>query len=45
VRGEGVVEFTDLVIYVLKQMGSRKCNTLTGVPNELIIENLRRLEA
>jgi pyruvate formate lyase activating enzyme len=41
---EGVVELTDLVLYDLKQMDSRAHRALTGVPNELIIENLRRLD-
>jgi len=41
---EGVVRFTDLVLYDLKQMDSRAHRALTGVPNELIIDNLRRLD-
>ena len=41
---EGVLEFTDLVLYDLKQMDSGVHRALTGVPNELIIENLRRLD-
>ena len=41
---EGVLEFTDLVLYDLKQMDSGVHRALTGVPNELIIDNLRRLD-
>ncbi|MBL7168190.1 glycyl-radical enzyme activating protein [Candidatus Bathyarchaeota archaeon] len=41
---EGVLEFTDLVLYDLKQMDSEVHKALTGVTNELIIENLRRLD-
>ena len=41
---EGVLEFTDLVLYDLKQMDSEVHRALTGVPSELIIENLRRLD-
>lgn len=41
---EGILEFTDLVLYDLKQMDSGVHRALTGVPNELIIENLRRLD-
>ncbi len=39
-----VLEFTDLVLYDLKQMDSGMHIALTGVPNDLIIENLRRLD-
>ena len=41
---ERVLEFTDLVLYDLKQMDSGMHRALTGVPSELIIENLRRLD-
>ena len=40
---EEVLKFTDLILYDLKQMNSGVHRALTGVPNELIIENLRRL--
>ena len=42
---EEVLESTDLVLYDLKQMDSNLHRELMGVPNELIIENLRRLDA
>ena len=38
-----VLEYTDLVLYDLKQMelaGHQKC---TGVPNDLILENVKRI--
>lgn len=41
---ERVLKSTDLVLYDLKQMDSELHRALTGVPNELIIENLRRLD-
>ena len=41
---EEVLKFTDLVLYDLKQMNSGVHRALTGVPNELIVENLRRLD-
>ncbi|HUS78349.1 MAG TPA: glycyl-radical enzyme activating protein [Patescibacteria group bacterium] len=41
---EEALEFTDLVLYDLKQMDSGVHRALTGVPNELIIDNLRRLD-
>ena len=41
---ERVLEFTDLVLYDLKQMDSEAHRALTGVTNDLIIENLRRLD-
>lgn len=41
---EEVLKFTDLILYDLKQMNSGVHRALTGVPNELIIENLRRLD-
>jgi pyruvate formate lyase activating enzyme len=41
---EEVIKVTDLVLYDLKQMNSGVHRALTGVPNELIVENLRRLD-
>ena len=41
---EGVLEFTDLVLYDLKHMDPEEHKTLTGVSNELIVENLHRLD-
>lgn len=40
---EKLLEFTDLVLYDIKHMDSDRHRALTGVPNELIVENLRRL--
>ncbi len=41
---EEALELTDLVLYDLKQRDSEVHRALTGVPNELIIDNLRRLD-
>ena len=42
---EEVLEHVDLVLYDIKQMDSEKHREYTGVPNELILENLRKLDA
>lgn len=42
---EEVLEYVDLVLFDIKQMDSRKHKEYTGVPNELILENLRKLDA
>lgn len=39
-----VLEFTDLVLYDLKHLDSETHKRLTGVSNELILENLGRLD-
>ncbi len=39
----GLSEYVDLFLYDLKIMDSKKHNKYTGVPNELILENLREL--
>jgi len=38
---ERVVEYTDLLLYDLKTLDSGKHKEFTGVPNDLIIENLK----
>lgn len=38
-----VLEFVDLVLYDFKHMDSIEHKRLTGVPNELILENARRI--
>jgi len=43
-RLEGLLAHTDLVLYDLKQMNSEQHRRLTGVPNELILANLRRID-
>ena len=40
-----ILRFMDLVLYDLKHMDSSKHRQRTGVPNELILDNLRRLDA
>jgi pyruvate formate lyase activating enzyme len=40
-----VAEHADLVLYDIKHMDSARHRELTGVPNEVILENLRRLYA
>lgn len=42
---EQIRENVDLFLYDLKHMDSRRHREVTGVPNELILENLRRLSA
>jgi pyruvate formate lyase activating enzyme len=41
---EGVLEHVDLVLYDIKQMDSERHKEYTGVPNELIIENLKKID-
>ena len=41
---EEVLPYTDLVLYDLKHMDSGAHKKLTGVPNELILENLKLLD-
>lgn len=41
---EGLLPFTDLVLYDLKHMDDRRHRELTGVSNRRILENLRRLD-
>jgi pyruvate formate lyase activating enzyme len=43
-RFEGVLPYTDLVLYDLKHMDPERHAELTGVSNGLIHENLRRLD-
>ena len=40
---KSVLEFTDLVLYDIKHMDSETHKKLTGVPNELIHNNLRKI--
>ena len=42
---QGVLPFTDLFLYDLKHMDSATHKQLTGVPNERILENARRVAA
>ncbi len=42
---ERMIPVTDLFLYDLKQMDSAKHKAFTGVPNERILENARRLAA
>ncbi len=42
---EKVLPFTDLFLYDLKNMDSELHKALTGVPNELILENARKIAA
>ena len=44
-RLEGLLSYTDLVLYDQKHMDSERHMALTGVPNERIQDNLRRLDA
>lgn len=44
-RYEEILPFVDLFLYDLKHMDSDVHRTLTGVPNELILENAKRLAA
>ncbi len=39
---ERVLEFTDLVLYDIKHMSSRRHRELTGVSNKLILQNLKK---
>jgi pyruvate formate lyase activating enzyme len=40
---ESVLPYTDLFLYDLKHMDSAQHNIATGVPNELILENARKI--
>jgi pyruvate formate lyase activating enzyme len=40
-----ILPFVDIVLYDLKHMNSEKHRELTGVPNELILENARKMAA
>jgi len=40
---QAVVAYVDLILYDLKIIDSTKHKTLTGVPNELILDNLLKL--
>lgn len=40
-----VIKYVDLVLYDLKHMDTEKSRALTGVPNELILENARKIAA
>ncbi|MEW5961538.1 MAG: glycyl-radical enzyme activating protein [Chloroflexota bacterium] len=40
-----ILRYVDLVLYDLKHMDSTEHRRLTGVPNELILENLQRISA
>ncbi|MFX4261112.1 glycyl-radical enzyme activating protein [Pelotomaculum propionicicum] len=40
-----VLEYVDLVLYDLKHMDTLQSQKLTGVPNELILENARKMAA
>ncbi|NLM45533.1 MAG: glycyl-radical enzyme activating protein [Firmicutes bacterium] len=40
-----VMPFVDLFLYDLKHMDTKRSQKLTGVPNELILENARKLAA
>lgn len=42
---EPILEQIDLVLYDIKHMDSGKHKEYTGVPNELILENLRKVDA
>jgi pyruvate formate lyase activating enzyme len=42
---EEVARYTDLVLYDVKQMDSAKSREYVGVPNEIILENARKLAA
>jgi len=40
-----VLEYVDLVLYDIKHMDTEQSRVLTGVPNELILENARKMAA
>lgn len=40
---ESLLPFLDLILYDLKEVESARHERFTGVPNELILENIRRL--
>jgi pyruvate formate lyase activating enzyme len=40
---EAVLPYTDLFLYDLKHMDSRQHKTVVGVPNEIILENARKI--
>jgi pyruvate formate lyase activating enzyme len=40
-----ILEYTDLVLYDLKQMDSERSRAITGAPNELILENAKKMAA
>jgi len=40
---KAVLQYADLVLYDLKHMDSKKHREYTGVPNDLILENVRKL--
>jgi pyruvate formate lyase activating enzyme len=40
---EKILEYVDLVLYDLKHMDSRSHQRCTGIPNDLILENLKRI--
>jgi pyruvate formate lyase activating enzyme len=40
---KGILEYTDLVLYDIKHMDSARHKEYTGVPNELILENAKRI--
>ena len=40
---ESILPYTDLFLYDLKHMDSEKHKAATGVPNELILENARKI--
>ncbi len=42
-RAERVLDYTDLVLFDMKHIDSKEHMRLTGVPNELILENARRI--
>ena len=42
---QNILEYTDLVLLDIKHMDSGQSRTLTGVPNELILENARKMAA
>jgi pyruvate formate lyase activating enzyme len=42
---QDVLNYLDLVLYDIKHMDSEQSKILTGVPNELILENARKLAA
>jgi pyruvate formate lyase activating enzyme len=41
---EGLLSHTDLILYDLKHMDQERHMALTGVPNQRILDNLRRLD-
>lgn len=41
----GVIKYMDLALYDLKHMDTEQSRLLTGVPNELILENARKMAA